>query len=137
MLREKIILSILSSVILFVLIQTILLKGIPKFVKNSNANLDTNFISPKSLVLNNENISNNPLGINKWGKDIFYNRKYIYDDWFKLTGITQFATGRKAIINGEILKEMDRLKGFIVQDIFDTKVVLKKNKYRVTLNLEQ
>ena len=70
-----------------------------------------------------------------WGNDIFYDRSDIYDSWFNLTGITEFSNGRKAIINGEILRLNERVRGFTVKKITDNKVMLKRNQYHVTLNL--
>ena len=72
-----------------------------------------------------------------WGNDIFYDRSDIYDSWFNLTGITEFSNGRKAIINGEILRLNERVRGFTVKKITDNKVMLKRNQYHVTLNLGQ
>ena len=137
MLREKIILAITSAIILFVLIQTIFLKNTSNIENNRHLHSSSDLNPLKKLSLNAEKSSYKPINMNKWGKDIFYDRKNIYNDWFLLTGITQFETGYKAIINGEIFKEMDRLKGFMVQEISDKKVVLKKNRYRVTLKLEE
>ena len=72
-----------------------------------------------------------------WGNDIFYDRSDIYDSWFNLTGITEFSNGRKAIINGEILRLNERVRGFTVKKITENKVMLKRNEYHVTLNLVQ
>ena len=72
-----------------------------------------------------------------WGNDIFYDRSDIYDSWFNLTGITEFSNGRKAIINGEILRLNERVRGFTVKKITENKVMLKRNQYHVTLNLVQ
>ena len=77
------------------------------------------------------------LDISDWGNDIFYDRSDIYDSWFSLTGITEFSNGRKAIINGEILRLNERVRGFTVKKITDNKVMLKRNQYHVTLNLVQ
>ncbi len=77
------------------------------------------------------------LDISDWGNDIFYDRSDIYDSWFSLTGITEFSNGRKAIINGEILRLNERVRGFTVKKITENKVMLKRNQYHVTLNLVQ
>ena len=77
------------------------------------------------------------LSINKWGRDIFYDRSYQYNSWFKLTGITQFENGNKAIINGYIMKEQDKIKGFTISEIGKNYVILKKNKHIVTLKLKE
>ena len=77
------------------------------------------------------------LSINKWGRDIFYDRSYQYNSWFKLTGITQFEDGNKAIINGNIIKEQDKIKGFTISEIGKNYAILKKNKHIVTLKLKE
>ena len=77
------------------------------------------------------------LSISGWSKDIFHDRSSIYDNWFFLTGITEFDNGRKAIINDEILRVGEKVRGFTVNDISENQVFLTKNKYQVTLNLEQ
>ena len=77
------------------------------------------------------------LSINKWGRDIFYDRSYQYNSWFKLTGITQFEDGNKAIINENIIKEQDKIKGFTISKIERNYVILKKNKHIVTLKLKE
>ena len=70
-----------------------------------------------------------------WGKDIFYDRSQIYNSWFKLTGISKMREGFKAFINGEILSEGDRIRGFTITRITSTRVTLKKNKNWLTLKL--
>ena len=77
------------------------------------------------------------LSTSAWGNDIFYDRTDIYDNWFTLTGITEFSDGRKAIINNEILRLNERVRGFTVKLITENNVVLKRNEYYVTLNLVQ
>jgi len=77
------------------------------------------------------------LSINEWNKDIFHDRSNIYNSWFKLTGITEFENGYKAIVNGEIVHEMNRVRGFTVTSITETQVVLQRNEYRVTLKMEK
>jgi len=77
------------------------------------------------------------LSSSAWGNDIFYDRTDIYDNWFTLTGITAFSDGRKAIINNEILRLNERVRGFTVTQITENNVVLKRNEYYVTLNLVQ
>ena len=76
------------------------------------------------------------LGPKDWGKDIFYDRSQIYKSWFKLTGISKMRDGYKAFINGEILNEGNRIRGFTITQITPTLVKLKKNKSRLTLKLE-
>ena len=75
------------------------------------------------------------LGPKDWGKDIFYDRSQIYNSWFKLTGISKMREGYKAFINGEILSEGDRIRGFTITRITPTRVTLKKNKNWLTLKL--
>ena len=75
------------------------------------------------------------LGPKDWGKDIFYDRSQIYNSWFKLTGISKMREGYKAFINGEILSEGDRIRGFTITRITSTRVTLKKNKNWLTLKL--
>ena len=75
------------------------------------------------------------LGPKDWGKDIFYDRSQIYNSWFKLTGISRMREGYKAFINGEILSEGDRIRGFTITRITSTRVTLKKNKNWLTLKL--
>jgi hypothetical protein len=72
-----------------------------------------------------------------WGKDIFYNRSYKYKSWFNLTGITRFEDVNKAIINGNILHEKDKIKGFTIKKIANNFVILKKNKHTVTLKIKE
>jgi len=74
---------------------------------------------------------------NSWGEDIFYDRSNIYNSWFKLTGITQFEGGFKAIINGQIVHEYDRVRGFRVIEIIENQVVLERDQYSVKLKLEK
>ena len=77
------------------------------------------------------------LQIDDWGDDIFYDRTNIYNSWFKLTGITQFEDGYKAIINGEITHELNRVRGFTVIEINKDQVALERDQYSVTLKLEK
>ena len=72
-----------------------------------------------------------------WGDDIFFDRSNIYNSWFKLTGITQFEDGYKAIINGEIVHELNQVRGFKVKEITQYRVILERNQYSVTLKLEK
>ncbi|SUZ92637.1 uncharacterized protein METZ01_LOCUS45491 [marine metagenome] len=72
-----------------------------------------------------------------WGKDIFYDRSNMFKNRFKLTGITRFEDGYKAIINGDIILEGKQVQGFMVADINEDRVMLKRNKHRVTLKLEK
>ena len=89
------------------------------------------------LKENAKNSSTATLDILGWGNDVFYDRSDIYDKWFNLTGIMEFENGRKAIINDEIVRTNERVRGFYVDEITDNKVVLTRHEYRVTLNLEK
>ena len=77
------------------------------------------------------------LSMESWGKDIFYNRSYKYKNWFNLTGITRFEDLNKAIINGNILHEKDKIKGFTIEKIANDYVILNKNKHTVTLKIKE
>ena len=72
-----------------------------------------------------------------WGKDIFYDRSNMFKNRFKLTGITRFEDGYKAIVNGDIILEGKQVQGFMVADINEDRVMLQRNKHRVTLKLEK
>ena len=77
------------------------------------------------------------IATDNWGKDIFYDRSNMFKNRFKLTGITRFEDGYKAIINGDIILEGKQVQGFMVADINEDRVMLKRNKHRVTLKLEK
>ena len=133
--REKIILYVVGFIILIIsydLISIIFFDystySIQKKEKQS--------ISDKSEIIAKETgpIS---LSIESWGKDIFYNRSYKYKSWFNLTGITRFEDVNKAIINGNILHEKDKIKGFTIKRIANNYVILKKNKHTVTLKIKE
>ena len=133
--REKIILYIISFIILIIsydLIST-------TFFDNSTQPIqkkEQQSIAEKRKIIAKETepIS---LSINSWGKDIFYNRSYKYKNWFNLTGITRFEDLNKAIINGNILHEKDKIKGFTIEKIADNYVILKRNKHIVTLKIKE
>ena len=88
-------------------------------------------------IIEDKNSSPALLQANSWGEDIFYDRSNIYNSWFKLTGITQFEGGFKAIINGQIVHEYDRVRGFRVIEIIENQVVLERDQYSVKLKLEK
>ena len=94
-----------------------------------NANYQTKVVGQPQFPIS--------LSVNGWGKDIFHDRSNIYNSWFKLTGITEFENGYKAIVNGEIVHKMNRVRGFTVTSITETEVVLQRNEYRVTLKMEK
>ena len=77
------------------------------------------------------------IAADNWGKDISYDRSNMFKNRFKLTGITRFEDGYKAIINGDIILEGKQVQGFMVADINEDRVMLKRNKHRVTLKLEK
>ena len=61
----------------------------------------------------------------------------MFKNRFKLTGIARIEDGYKAIINGDIILEGKQVQGFMVADINENRVILKRNKHRVTLKLEK
>ena len=130
MIREKVIAITLIIVSSIVLIESI--AAWSTFLENSvkedralNEIIDDKKSSPALLQANS------------WGEDIFYDRSNIYNSWFKLTGITQFEGGFKAIINGQIVHEYDRVRGFRVIEIIENQVVLERDQYTVKLKLEK
>ena len=134
MIREKIIITILSSVILMVFFQSVLVLSTQddSFIhdtKDENEWMNGRIIEAQSPFVS--------LQIDDWGDDIFYDRTNIYNSWFKLTGITQFEDGYKAIINGEITHELNRVRGFTVIEINKDQVALERDQYSVTLKLEK
>ena len=137
MIREKIILSLVTLVIgaVFIEFLTIMFPSISaRFYKEEQLEY--------SIPENQKNLESSdpnpvPLSVGGWGKDIFYDRSNIYNSWFKLTGITRFENGYKAIINGEIVHERTRVRGFKVTKITYNQVVLQRNEYRVTLKLKE
>ena len=136
MIREKTILAMVFIIFFLVAIETIFILS-PKFkIKNSESIQSSDL---KSDIGNKTIKKTYPPSLNSsgWINDIFYDRSNIYDDWFSLTGIMQFEDGKKAIINDEILRAGDRVKGFTVKKILDSQVVLTRNKYQVNLNLEK
>ena len=136
MIREKTILAMVFIIFSLVAIETIFIFS-PKFtIKNSEPIQSSDLVSN---IGNKKTKKIHPPSLNSsgWINDIFYDRSNIYDDWFSLTGIMQFEDGKKAIINDEILRTGDRVKGFTVKKILDNQVVLTRNKYQVNLNLEK
>ena len=133
MIREKIILSLVTLVIgaVFIEFLSIMFPSISaRFYKEEQLEY--------SIPENQKNLESSdpnpvPLSVGGWGKDIFYDRSNIYNSWFKLTGITRFENGFKAIINGEIVHERTRVRGFKVTKITYNQVVLQRNEYSVTL----
>ena len=132
--REKMILIIMGLLILAVLLEA-LPTIYPEFDGRINNEIEPNANDQTKVVRQPQfPIS---LSVNGWGKDIFHDRSNIYNSWFKLTGITEFENGYKAIVNGEIVHKMNRVRGFTVTSITETEVVLQRNEYRVTLKMEK
>jgi len=135
-LREKVIIYLISFVIMIVAIDLLTFL----ILDDRNMHLSLNKESSEShsdIPKTKDELFPIELSINKWGRDIFYDRSYKYNSWFKLTGITQFEDGNKAIINGNIIKEQDKIKGFTISEIGKNYAILKKNKHIVTLKLKE
>ena len=135
--REKIILSLVALVICAVFIEFL-----PIMFPRINERFYKAGSQEYSIPENQKHLESFdsipvPLSVGGWGKDIFHDRSNIYNSWFKLTGITRFENGFKAIINGEIVHERTRVRGFKVTKITYNQVVLQRNEYRVTLKLQQ
>ena len=139
--REKILVGLMAVVIL-VYFRGFFLSLIPDFSTKSDPAAGPSavqtapatenvgaltYTAPQLLTIADDN----------WGKDIFYDRSNMFKNRFKLTGITRFEDGYKAIINGDIILEGKKVQGFMVADINEDRVMLKRNKHRVTLKLEK
>ena len=136
MIREKTILVMVFIIFSLVTLETIFI-FFPKFkIKNSDTIRISDLVSDTGNK-KTKKMHSPSLNSSGWINDIFYDRSNIYDDWFILTGIMHFEDGKKAIINNEILRPGERVKGFTVKKILDNQVVLTKNKYKVNLNLEK
>jgi len=137
MIREK---TILVSV--FIVISLVLFESVSVIFTDKDSFVNDSIADNKSInrTINGnmkEDTTPEPLQTSGWGEDIFYDRSNIYNSWFKLTGITQFQGGYKAIINGEIVHKMNRVRGFYVKEITENRVVLERDQYSVTLKLEK
>ena len=137
MMREKIILSLVAIVI-----GAVFIEFLPIMFPSIDARFYKAGSQEYSIPENQKHLEtsdSNPvlLSVGGWGKDIFHDRSNVYNSWFKLTGITRFENGYKAIINGEIVHERTRVRGFKVTKITYNQVVLQRNEYRVTLKLQQ
>ena len=132
--REKMILIIMGLLILAVFLEA-LPTIYPEFDGRINNEIEPN-ANDQNKVIGQPQFPIS-LSVNGWGKDIFHDRSNIYNSWFKLTGITEFENGYKAIVNGEIVHKMNRVRGFTVTSITETEVVLQRNEYRVTLKMEK
>ena len=139
--REKILVGLMALVIL-VYFRGFFLGFIPDFSSKSDPAAGPSamqtapetenvgaltYTAPQLLTIADDN----------WGKDIFYDRSNMFKNRFKLTGITRFEDGYKAIVNGDIILEGKKVQGFMVADINEDRVMLKRNKHRVTLKLEK
>ena len=131
--REKIILSL--SILIVILVFFDVLVGQRFSLEGNKADIIISGLNKKEWK--DRPLLKVPISTSDWRKDIFYNRSNIYDNWFKLTGITKFENGYKAIINGEIVNETSRVRGFLVEEITQNQVKLERNDYQVTLNLEE
>ena len=137
MIKEKIIAISFFLILSFVILDVFTLLFLhPKIFESSNDIIleSSDFLLDTSK---SETYGRIPLSTSGWGSDIFHDRTNVYNDWFELTGITRFEKNYKAIVNGEIISEMDRVRGFIVTTINSKKVILRRNDYIVTLKLEE
>ena len=137
MMRGKIILSLVALVI-----SAVFMEFLPIMFPSINARFYKAGSQEYSILENQKHLESSdsnpvPLSVGGWGKDIFHDRSNVYNSWFRLTGITRFENGYKAIINGEIVHERTRVRGFKVTKITYNQVVLQRNEYRVTLKLQQ
>lgn len=134
MIREKVI-----AITLIIVSSIVLIESISAWSTNHDLFLENSVKENRALngIIENKNSSPVLLKANSWGEDIFYDRSNIYNSWFKLTGITQFEGGFKAIINGQIVHEYDRVRGFRVIEIIENQVVLERDQYSVKLKLEK
>ena len=134
MIREKII-----AIILAIVSSIVLIESIAAWSTDHDLLLENSVQENRNLngIIEDKNSSPDLLQVNNWGEDIFYDRSNIYNSWFKLTGITQFEGGFKAIINGQIVHEYNRVRGFRVIEIIENQVVLERDQYSVILKLEK
>ena len=134
MIREKVI-----AITLIIVSSIVLIESIAAWSTDHDLFLENSLRANRTLDGISENKNSSPalLQANSWGEDIFYDRSNIYNSWFKLTGITQFEDGFKAIINGQIVHEFNRVRGFQVIEIIENQVVLERDQYSVKLKLEK
>ena len=104
MIREKVI-----AITLIIVSSIVLIESIAAWSTDHDLFLENSLRANRTLdgIIENKNSSPALLQANSWGEDIFYDRSNIYNSWFKLTGITQFEGGFKAIINGQITQARD------------------------------
>ena len=134
MIREKVI-----AITLIIVSSIVIIESIVAWSTDHDLFLENSLRANRIFDGINENKKSSPalLQANSWGEDIFYDRSSIYNSWFNLTGITQFEGGFKAIINGQIVHEYDRVRGFRVIEIIENQVVLERDQYSVKLKLEK
>tara|TARA_B110000438_G_C15802328_1_gene645707 strand:- start:991 stop:1416 length:426 start_codon:yes stop_codon:yes gene_type:complete len=72
---------------------------------------------------------------NSWSNDFFFDRNRILKSQFKLTGISKSENGYMAIVNDEIMQKGSKMFGFTISSISESKVRLKRNRDRITLEL--
>ena len=134
MIREKVI-----AITLIIVSSIVLIESIAAWSTDHDLFLENSLRANRKFdgIIENKNSSPALLQANSWGEDIFYDRSNIYNSWFKLTGITQFEGGFKAIINGQIVHEFNRVRGFQVIKIIENQVVLERDQYSVKLKLEK
>ena len=134
MIREKAI-----AITLIIVSSIVLIESISAWSTDHDLFLENSVKENRALnrIIENKNSSPDLLKANTWGEDIFYDRSNIYNSWFNLTGITQFEGGFKAIINGQIVHEFNRVRGFQVIEINKNQVVLERDQYSVKLKLEK
>ena len=134
MIREKVI-----AITLIIVSSIVLIESISAWSTDHNLFLENSVKENIALngIIEDKNSFPALLQGNSWGEDIFYDRSNIYNSWFKLTGITQFEGGFKAIINGQIVHEFDRVRGFQVIEIIENQVILERDQYSVKLKLEK
>ena len=134
--REKFIIVAFLIILSIVTTETIYI-FFEKPNKSTSEKYSRRNAKPEMIKQKKEKTTPSMLSASGWDKDIFYDRSNIYDHWFSLTGIIEFDNERKAIINDEILRIGEKVKGFTVINISENQVLLTKNKYQVTLNLEK
>ena len=134
MIREKVI-----AITLIIVSSIVLIESIAAWSTDHDLFLENSVKENRTLngIIEDQSSSPALLQANSWGEDIFYDRSNIYNSWFKLTGITQFEDGFKAIINGQIVHEFNRVRGFQVIKIIENQVVLERDQYSVKLKLEK
>ena len=134
MIREKVI-----AITLIIVSSIVVIESISAWSTDHDLFLENSLRANRIFdgIIENKNSSPALLQANSWGEDIFYDRSNIYNSWFKLTGITQFEDGFKAIINGQIVHEFNRVRGFQVIKIIENQVVLERDQYSVKLKLEK